>query len=211
MLAVSFAVADVSVFSALSVVRIAYVLNVALVFLLAFKLFRPASALSAVVLYLASGITFFTSTRVLPDNILPSFLLAGFWLLAVALKSRSSWIAILAGASFSLAYLTKELTLLFMPFPLLVLLTSGKLRRDRQAWKTVFLTYVAFAVVSVPWVILVLQNGHIWDLAGAGIRHLDRLGDVPAGEAVFSVSAAIFARLQNYVESSFYQTTGLPG
>lgn len=140
-----------SVWSALYAVRLFFPLALLVLYGLTRHLFgRPAALLTCLFLVTSYWINLFYS-RVLLDGILPVFLFLGFYLTIHSLERRSIRLAAIAGSFFAIAYLTKEVTLLFLPFPVLVWVLIKSFREDRQALFAVLVELLVIAVLVLLW------------------------------------------------------------
>ncbi len=115
-----------TIWSATVLIRFFFLANVVLVFYITKYLLNKQAAFAASLALLTSFYLSFLSHRVLLDNIHPFFVLLAIFLSIVAIDRHSDKLAIVAGIVYIYAYLVKSTTLLFMPFPiLLVLLWDG--------------------------------------------------------------------------------------
>jgi len=166
LLAAGFALFGPSLESAFAVTQAFYVLSVVMVFLITVKLFGKWEAFGASSLIVWS-ISLYSENRTINlDFVLAAFLLV-FLAFATKAHEEGRWrYFLLAGASLSVAYLTSEIALLYLPFPLLlVALTKGYRTFDRFR-KTATL-YLVFIVGVAPWALfLVSRDVHLVELLG---------------------------------------------
>ncbi len=92
--------------------------NVALVFALARRLYRRGTALLAVWLYALSPFAILFAVTVFIDPLLTTFVLLGLWMSAA---NRPRWAAL----AFALAFATKQTALLFLPLALALFLAQS--------------------------------------------------------------------------------------
>lgn len=137
LLGLAFKILGSSVWAATVLIRLFFFANVALVFFMTEHLFNRKAAFAASLTLLSSYYLNFLSYRVLLDNIQPFFVLLAIFLSILALERLSYKLALFSGLTFFYAYLVKSTTLLFVPFPLLLILFWDGTRLNFSRLKTV--------------------------------------------------------------------------
>ncbi|HDQ41906.1 MAG TPA: hypothetical protein ENN39_12890 [Desulfonatronum sp.] len=132
LLAAAFETLGVSVWSATVVIRIFFFANVVLIFYMTRYLANIQAAFAASLTLTTSYYLAFLSHRVLLDNVHPFFVLLAVFLSILAIDRQSNRLAILAGIAFIYAYLIKATTLLFVPFPILLVILYEGIRLNRH-------------------------------------------------------------------------------
>ena len=130
--------------------RIFYVLNVLLVFVIGKRLFGGAVGLTASLLIATSGSLGLWSTLRHLDHVWPFFMLSYLLLLTVSLEKGDRRLFAASGLVLGFAYLIKEMTLIYVPLPLLAL---WLIRSDRRRPNAIGIAIsgVVFAALSLPW------------------------------------------------------------
>jgi len=201
LLAANMAVFGHSVAAAFWVIRIFYVLMVVAVLLLGRRLFGRGAAMLAALLVLSSSTIAESSARLLLDGVFPVFVLAGLFVALAALKRGKLWIWAAGGTLMALAFLTKELALLYLPYPAIVWVLVKEYRTRRNAFG-LLLYLAAYAGVLLPWAIHVLiQSGSLARLIGGGGPHmLNAFADGSAGGGFFSLVGRSLTWIGDYYE-----------
>lgn len=196
LLGTAFKILGPSVWSATVVIRSFFFFNVALIFFLSRYIFNKQIAFVASLTLLSSYYLTFLSHRVLLDNIHPFFIIFAIFLTILAVDRQSIKISVLAALLFVYAYMVKSTTLLFIPFPvLLVLLTMStrvKLSNLREAG-VVFVLSV-FGITGYHFLLRIKDNSN---MAG-------RIIEGASGNAIELLFAeSIVETLQNFQQGFF--------
>ena len=157
LMALSFWFFGVSIHSAVMVVRLFFVLNNLMIYKLGEDLFGRKVGLLAALLCLFSATIHQWSSYLLLDNVWPFFILLFFWLHFKACLQKRLLYFVLAGGSLSIAFLTKELSLLWLPLPLIYVLVS-KAMRCRENMIGISVLYLTFFLSVLPWGIHIHEN-----------------------------------------------------
>jgi len=120
LLVASFKTLGISVWSAAVVIRIFFFANVLLIFYMTKYIVNKQAAFAASLALLTSYYLTILSQYVLLDIIQPFFILLAIFSSMLAIDRRSDKIALTAGIVFVYSYLVKSTTLLFIPFPLIL-------------------------------------------------------------------------------------------
>jgi 4-amino-4-deoxy-L-arabinose transferase-like glycosyltransferase len=124
--AVAFKTMGVSVWAATVVVRMFFFANTALIFCMTRHIINKQAGFAASLTLFTSYYLAYLSHRVLLDNIHPFFVLLAIFFSTLSIDRNSDKLSLTAGFVFIYAYLVKSTTLLFLPFPfLLVILYEG--------------------------------------------------------------------------------------
>lgn len=201
LLAISFHLFGPSPWSALVVTRTFFVLNVLVVYLLGSQLFnRPIAAIAATITIFSLTLHGATE-KILLDAVYPFFVLFGVYATIRCYSNQSKVFAVVAGCSYGIALLTKEVALLYLPFPFLALLVSRRLR----CWWALRLAIIQLAVVALvvaPWAIYVFQQtGDLSTLLGKGGPKVQTfISEGHGGILAFLLNPVIVLRsLGNYI------------
>jgi hypothetical protein len=158
LIALSFSIFGVSLQSALWVNRLFFVLNTVLVYATGATLFNRTTGLMASLLVATSFVIHKWSSFILVDNVVPFFILLAHLLLFIAFERKSNLYFGLAGASLGIGFLTKEITVLFLPLPALLWLLIPAYR-TRRAWWGIFIFWgIVLATIS-SWFMYVYAYG----------------------------------------------------
>ncbi|HIC88030.1 MAG TPA: hypothetical protein EYP04_01305, partial [Anaerolineae bacterium] len=133
------------------VIRVVGVLNLIVLFLLARQLAGAWAGLAATALLLSSEyLSHYFFTRIGIDTSQALFMNLSLLLLLVGFRNGKRFTFTLAGASLALAFLVKELALLWAPLPLLAVLLVPRYRTRRHIVGVGFFLLV-FAVAPAGW------------------------------------------------------------
>jgi 4-amino-4-deoxy-L-arabinose transferase-like glycosyltransferase len=106
------------------------------------------------------------SSYLLLDNIMPFFVLLFIYFINVSFEKNQNWYFVIAGMCLGTAVLTKEMALIFLPLPVLVLLVLSK---RQQYVKGLFFFYISFAGVILSWMTyLYFRSGELYLFLGGG-------------------------------------------
>lgn len=180
MVAASYAIFGRSANSALLVVRLFFILNVLIIFLLAAELFDPKTAFLGSLFYLLSSQVHQWSSYVLLDNTWTFFILLGLWLLLKGIKENRFLFFLLSGLSAAAAFLIKEVAVFVLPVPLVyTFLFYRETFKVRARGLAVF--YIAFFIPFAGWGLYTFFTcGHFNYLLG--VFRFGLLGTVAGGE-----------------------------
>jgi len=168
LIAISFWLFGVSLVHAFWVVKIFYVANVLLIYFIGKKLYGKWVGLISSLLILTSFAVNKWSLCLLLDCILPFFLLLAIYLLYIGFDKRNHRYLLLSGLVFAIAYLTKEMTIIFIPLPILACLCIKDFRNKKNIIGIFVLIVVLFGLLS-PWLINMYQaKGSLLKTLGAG-------------------------------------------
>jgi 4-amino-4-deoxy-L-arabinose transferase-like glycosyltransferase len=152
LLAASFELFGPSILHALWVVRVFFVLNTLLIYLLGARLYGTWPGFTASLLVLTSIVINQYSSRVLLDVVLPFFMILFVYCLYLAFDKASYPWALASGVVLGIAFLTKEMAIIFVPLPFLVALSYVRCR----GWGSLLLALccaAAFCLALAPWVV----------------------------------------------------------
>jgi tetratricopeptide (TPR) repeat protein len=159
LMAISFFFFGVSPLSAFIAVRGFFVLNAVLIYFVGKAFYDRWTGLIASLLVLTSYSINDWSALVHLDHVIPFFLLLFIYICFLAFENgKYQWFA-LAGFVLGLAYLTKEVALLFVPLPILSVMLIKYYRCRRLILGTLLLITV-LALVVVPWLAYVYNTTH---------------------------------------------------
>lgn len=166
LIALSFTVFGDSPESAFHVIRLFCVVNPILIYLFGKRLFNAEVGFVAALLILSSYSLSFWSYRHL-DAVWPFFVILHCYLLYEGFETQKRFFFVLAGIALGLAYLTKEVALLFIPLGPLMFLWIKEYRSTKHLGNIVFCLF--FLVVTVlPWAFYLWQHNALHFLWGAG-------------------------------------------
>ncbi len=149
MIAISYWLFGVSHESSFWVIKAFCVANPIIVYAIGKVLFGKRVGFSAGLLVLTSYSINYWSLRHL-DAIWPFFILFSTYCLYIAFEKNKAWYFVLSGISLALAYLVKEVALLFFPLPLLIFFLINDYRKKALFIK-ICLCYVIIFIVLLPW------------------------------------------------------------
>ncbi|MFC2105126.1 ArnT family glycosyltransferase, partial [Candidatus Bipolaricaulota bacterium] len=196
MLAGGFRVFGVSVWSGMLIVRLFFVLNVLIVYALGTRLFGRVVGLGASLLTLSSFAFANASSFLLLDGVFPFFVLLGIYLTVISLDEEAWAWPILAGLSFAIGFLTKEVALLYLiGLPPMLVLVVKKYRTRRCVLRAVLILLVGLVAIA-PWAAHVWRStGSLGLLLGRGsVKAIDTLlGSAGVG------SSSLFARAGDWL------------
>ena len=153
LLSAAFHVADPSVFSAMLLMRLFYVLNFLLACALAWRLAGIPAATATGAIVLSCGFFHHATATVTLDPVYPFFLLLGLWLSHEAFENRRKRWHLAAGLCIGIAVLTKELALLHALVPLAYFLLVAAYRRSAEGRAGIVLQFGAMFVTVLPWLL----------------------------------------------------------
>jgi hypothetical protein len=171
------------------------------VYLLGKKLYNRWVGFVAGLFILTSYSVNFWSYRHL-DAVWPFFVIFGSYLTLCGFENKKLRYFFLSGFSFGIAILTKEVSLLFLPTPLLLFLCI-KEHRNKAASYGVIINTLSAIVTLVPWLYFLQGHGGLKFLMGrAGMRVWENLAvtSSSASESDFSsLIDRIFFVLRDYM------------
>jgi len=156
-IAAAFAVFGVAIEYAYLIVRIGYALTSIGTFLLAHVLFGPWVALVSALLVLSSYGVLHTSTQLNLDTIVPACILFSLWAQVMFVKRKTLIWSIVAGVCIGLAYLVKEIALLYVCIPFGVVLIWRELRNKKGVLHCVVF-FSAFILTVSPWIVYIMRH-----------------------------------------------------
>lgn len=185
LIALSFKIFGVSPESAFHVIRLFCIANPVLIYLFGKKLFNAEVGFFAALLVLTSYSLSFWSYRHL-DAVWPFFAILHCYFLYEGFEKKKILFFVLAGISLGIAYLTKEVALLFFPLGLLMCLWIKEYRTIENL-KFIFFSLLMLVVTILPWALYLRQHDGLHFLWGAGGPKV--LGDMvverQGGESLF--------------------------
>lgn len=149
MIAASYWLLGVSPWSAFWVVRIFCILNPIIIYFLGKKFYGEWVGFSAALLILTSYSMNYWSYRHL-DAVWPFFVLSATYFVCLGFERNKFLYFLMSGVSFGLAYLVKEVAILFFPLPLLMFLIIKDYRRKKFLYGVSANIAVIFLVI-LPW------------------------------------------------------------
>lgn len=167
MIAASYWLLGPSVWSAFWVVRIFCIFNPIVIYFLGKKLFGKWVGFAAGILILSSFSMNIWAYRHL-DAIWPFWVFLGILSLCYGFEKKSTGLFAISGICLSLAYLTKEVAVLFFGFPILILFLIDQYRKKKN-YKNLGVLYIISLVCILPW--MVFQQ-----IKGEGINFLGAAG-----------------------------------
>jgi hypothetical protein len=176
LIATSFTLFGPSVQHAVWVVRVFFVLSIMLVYLLGLRFYGKWPGFIAALLVLTSYQINRYASYVLVDVVLPFFILLFIYCLSWAFERKTlPWFPA-SGAILGIAFLVKEMAIVFAPLPFLAMLVSAE-HRHRRELLLALVSLGGFGLILLPWVIHVLQvsDDIAWLLGGAGPKVLAAL------------------------------------
>ena len=161
LISLSYSLFGVSVHSALRVVRLFFILNGVILFLLGTTLFNEKTGFCSAVLYAFTPKVHTYSAYILLDNIWPFFFLLSGYLLFYGIDNNKKTVCFAAGISIAVSYLIKETALLMLPAPFFFLLFYyRKSYKDRLPAAVLF--YTAFLIPVAVWAAYLFSvNGEV--------------------------------------------------
>jgi len=166
LITISFYLFGVSVKHAFWVVRTFYIFNTVIIFLIGEKFYGKKIGMLAALLYLTSYQINNLSSDLGLDIVFPFFVLLYIFFLYLAIEKNSNLYFILSGFAAGIAFLTKELAILFFPLPFLCFIIF-KAYRINFEWKGIIYFTVALLAILSPWLIYVYHSsGNFTSLSG---------------------------------------------
>lgn len=206
LIAASFTLFGPSVLHAVWVVRTFFVLSIALVYLLGLKFYGKWPGFIAALLVLSSYQINRYASYVLVDVVLPFFILLFIYSLSWAFERKTLPWFLASGVILGIAFLVKEMTIVFVPLPFLLLLVTAEHRHRRELLLSL-VSLGGFVLILLPWMIHILRvSGDIsWLLGGAGPKVLAALSSSGTG----SGGVSLIRRLLRYPSwlVSYYRDT----
>ena len=206
LIAASFTLFGPSVLHAIWVVRVFFVLSIMLIYLLGLKSYGKWPGFIAALLVLSSYQINRYASYVLVDVVLPFFVLLFIYLLSWAFERKTVPWFLASGVVLGIAFLVKEMAIVFAPIPFLILLFTAE-HRHRRELLLALVSLGGFGLVLLPWVLHVLRvSGDIsWLLGGAGPKVLAALSNSGTG----SGGVSLIRRLLRYPSwlVSYYRDT----
>jgi hypothetical protein len=202
-IALSYKLFGISVFSAFFVTRFFYSLCGIIIFLLGRRLFDPWVGMTASLLYLFSYGINDISSMIDTDTTVPCLIIFSIYLCFRAFQEQKRTYSIASGLVLGIAFLTKEIALIMVPLPVFYALFVPQFRRKRYL---VILSglLISFVVTILPWVILVyLKSGNPLQILGfirpEALAQLNRGGTYSG--FILKYFSNPFAFLMNFFEA----------
>ena len=166
LISISFYLFGISVKSAFLMVRLFWVLNILLCFVLATKLYNKWVGLAASLLIMFSYGINLSGGLISQDIVMPVFLLLCVWIFYLACESKKIIYFIIAGIFLGIAFLVKESSLLYT-LPAFFIFGHERYRKKEIVYGTIY--YVAaFLLTVTPWAIFVyIKSQNLGLLLGA--------------------------------------------
>lgn len=162
MIALAYWLLGPSHWNAFWVVRLFCILNPVMIYFLGKELFGKWVGFSAALLVLSSWALNMWSYRHL-DAIWPFWVFLAIYLLVKRIPDHQKWPFFLAGICMGIGFLIKEVVMLFLVFPVLLLMGSQQYR-NKKYLKKIIIFYSGFVIFVSPWVTYQLLNGGIRDV-----------------------------------------------
>jgi 4-amino-4-deoxy-L-arabinose transferase-like glycosyltransferase len=190
LIATSYKLLGASPWSAFWVVRIFCILNPLVIYLLGKKLYNKWVGFVAGLFILTSYSVNFWSYRHI-DAVWPFFAIFGSYLTLCGFENKKLRYFFLSGLSFGIAILTKEVSLLFLPIPLLLFLCTKEYRNKGQSYGVIVNTLSA-VVILLPWLYFLQGHGGLKLLMGqAGMRAWEDIAVTSSSASVSDFSSLI--------------------
>lgn len=215
LIALSFKFFGVSPESAYHVVRLFCIANPILIYFFGKKLFNYNVGFVAALLILTSYSMSYWSYRHL-DAVWPFFVILHCYFLYEGFERKKVPYFMVAGLCLGIAYLTKEVALLFIPLGSLMLLWVNEYRNIKNL-KYIVISLLVFSLTIFPWALYLLQHDSLHFLWGSGGPRV--LGDMGvnqlegkslfesfvrvAGQYAFALAGFYSAESKNTVAANF--------
>jgi len=201
MIAASYKILGISVFSAFWVVRLFAILSPLCLYLVGSALWGRTTGVIAALLSLSSYSINYWSYRHL-DHVWPVFVLFSLLFLYLALERTKLWWFVASGIALAAAYLVKEVAVLFVPVPFLVVALTNRYRTRRRLLGAI-ISVLPVALVLILWGLYIhLQGGELGLILGQqGDMAVDQLQGLSSSgivSGIFSVARSYFAGFANY-------------
>jgi len=179
MISFAFWLFGVSHESVFRIIKTFCILNPILVYVIGQKFFGKRVGVSAALLVLTSYAINYMSFRHL-DAVWPFFVLLSVFSFYLGFEANKSRYFVLGGISIALAYLVKEVALLFFPLPILMFLLIPEYRKKTFLPKVIFSILVTFIVI-LPWFLYLIQHNQPFGInlvvANAGSGFVKKIAD----------------------------------
>lgn len=156
LLAVSYWLFGVSHSSTFLVIKIFCILNPIIVHAIGKRFFGKRIGISAALLVLTSYSINYWSFRHL-DAVWPFFILLSTYSFYLGFEKNNSWFFVLGGISLAVAYLVKEVAILFFPLPFLMFFLISDYRK-KIFFTKILLSFGAGFIVVIPWLIYLIKH-----------------------------------------------------
>lgn len=178
LLSIGFFLTGPDVFGAMIIMRFFFLASIILVMALTKQLMNNTAAFIAGILIITASYFNTAFSTVSIDGIYSFFVLLGIFSCVRSLDRESTAWSIIAGISFGLSVLTKELGFLHLFFPIILLLTISQYRNSNKIRKLVLIQQSVAILTILPWFIYIYANSNDFStILGSGNRALDRLSD----------------------------------
>jgi Dolichyl-phosphate-mannose-protein mannosyltransferase len=166
MIAFSYLLGGVSPWSAFWVVRLFCVLTPLMIYFIGKKLFNQWVGFGGAILILSSYSTNYWAYRHI-DAVWIFFVFVSLYLFIEGVDQMKNGLIVLSGINMGIAFLTKEVALLFFPLPILLSLVMVKYH-GKRIYKIFFYFYGSLILSLTPWFYYVVGKGDLKDIFGAG-------------------------------------------
>lgn len=146
LIAIGFKLFGVTVESAFFIVRLFLILGWILTYWLTLNLYSRKVAVASVALIMTSFGMNLIGEYLLPDTIVPFFILAFFLVLTLAFRRMNIYLFALAGLILGVSILVKEVALIFLPIPIIIVICFPTYWR----WSTIFRVVIFFLSTICP-------------------------------------------------------------
>jgi len=153
---ISFYIFGVSIEHAFWVVRLFFIFNILLIYIFGKTLLNDLTGIFAALFYITSYVIHDVSSRMHLDSILPFFILLFIMFIKLAFEKEKYSYFILAGVILGLSFLIKELTVIFIPLPLLIYIFYSQYHKKRLL-SGIGLVYIIFLLIILPWAIYIYK------------------------------------------------------
>lgn len=211
MIALSYWFLGVSHESTFWVIKAFCVLNPVIVYAIGKRFFGKRIGISAALLVLTSYTINYWSFRHL-DAIWPFFVLLSTFSFYLGFEGNKSRYFALAGISLALAYLVKEVAILFFPMPFLMFLLISDYRKKIFIPK-VFLSFAVTSIVTLPWLFYLIHHnsasGVDLIIGGAGSGILKSIVNPSGQTETQNILLVILSNLKAFCLGIFHYYHGL--
>jgi 4-amino-4-deoxy-L-arabinose transferase-like glycosyltransferase len=167
MISVPFWLMGPSVAHALLVTKAAFLLSLALLYLLGKEVYGKQVGLASVVLAASSSYMMKLATHLYIDHVQTLFMLVSLYVFIQAIERGRHGLSILAGVSLGIAFLCKELAILWGPLPLLLVLGIAKWRTWNNLRLVIAFWLGFFLPVASWWFYYYVVTGEIFLMSNA--------------------------------------------
>ncbi len=210
MIAASYKLFGISALSALGVVKLFCVMNPVLIYYFGRKLFSERIGFAASLCLLTSYSISFWSFQFI-DPIWPFFIILYSLFLYLGFEQEKRAYFVLAGIFLGLAFLVKEVAVLFFPLSLLMFLWI-KEYRNKNNFKGLSIGLIATIVVLLPWIMYLHQHEALSFLLGTGgpvvLEDIGSTFQTSGGWQSYGFFLNLLATLKEYGSAFIYFYSG---